>query len=204
MAMRIRLAAAEAGRKGLHYVASTCCYGAWASSPQPPGPPCMAASLPGPHPALILTGLGRGAEPSAGLAALCPTVDVLSPALCLLLPRTHLRVTPNLAAFLSRTPVQCGDGVMLAAGGSRATMVCSTPRNHWEALGQAAAASHGWGWAQQVGSRHSTRREVILSSDPLTRLKPPIPGGGRSCDSRSPTPTHAQAEKQLYKSGDPF
>lgn len=48
MAMRIRLAAAEAERKGLHYAASTCCYGAGASSP-----PALPASLPCPHPCLV-------------------------------------------------------------------------------------------------------------------------------------------------------
>lgn len=78
MAMRIRLAAAEAERKGLHYVANTCCYGARASSP------CTAAApLPAPHPALILMGLGWRVELSTGLAVVCPAMGVLLPALCL-------------------------------------------------------------------------------------------------------------------------
>lgn len=83
---------------------STCCYGARTSSPRPPGPPRMAASLPVPHPALVLAGLGWNTEPSAGLAMVCPTVGVLLTALCPLLPQTGLGVTPNLPAFLSRPP----------------------------------------------------------------------------------------------------
>lgn len=51
--------------------------------------------------------------------------------------------------------MQCEDGVMLVAGGSPAAMICSTHRNRWQVLGVAAAASHGWGRAKQVQSRHS-------------------------------------------------
>lgn len=119
MAMRIRLAAAEAERKGLHYVATTCCYGVRASSP------CTAAPLPAPHPALILTGLGWRVELSAGLAVVCPAMGVLLPALCPLLPRTGLEVPPNLPAL----PVQRGDGGMLVASGSPVTTVHSKRQN---------------------------------------------------------------------------
>lgn len=90
--------------------------------------------------------------------------------------------------------MQCGDGVMLAAGDSPATVVCSTCQNCWEALG----------WAKKVRSRHSMGRGATLSSNPLTPLKLPLPGGSRSCDLRSPNPPHVQAEKQLCESGDPF
>ena len=93
---------------------------------------------------------------------------------------------------------------MLAAGGSLATMVCSARQNSWEALGQVAAASHGWGWAKQVRSWHSMGQGMTLSCDPSTLLKPLLPGGSRSCDSRFPTLPHNQAEKQLCKSGNPF
>lgn len=100
MAMRIRLAAAEAERKGLHYVASTCCYGARASSPQPPVHGCIPAcppSCPRPH------GARMESRASTGLDTVCPNMGVLLPALCLLFPRTGLEVIPNLPAFQSRT-----------------------------------------------------------------------------------------------------
>lgn len=136
MAMRIRLAAAEAERKGLHYVASTCCYGAGASSPQPLSPPCMAASLPASHPAFILVGPGWRAEPSTELAMVCQIMGVLLSALCLPLPWTGLEVTLNLPAFWSRIPSAIWE--WWGAGG------------WWEGLGWAATTSHGWGWAKQV------------------------------------------------------
>lgn len=60
----------------------------------PHGPPCTAASLPAPHPALILTELGW----RAGLANVI-SMGAFLPALCLLLLQTGLEVTPNPPTF---------------------------------------------------------------------------------------------------------
>lgn len=58
------------------------------------GPPCTAASLPAPHPALILMELGWRAEGHS-----VTSVGALLPALCLLLLQTGLEVTPSLCTF---------------------------------------------------------------------------------------------------------
>lgn len=138
MAMRIRLPAAEAKRRdSITWQVPV----AMELGLLPHSPPCTAASLPAPHPALIFTGVGWRISLSAGLAMMCSTPGVFIPALFLLLPQTCLEVTQISPHFRAGPPVQCGDRVMLVASSN---LVYSTHWNCWEVLG-CAAASHGWG-----------------------------------------------------------
>lgn len=101
MAMRIRLAAAEAKRKGLHYVASTCCYGAGASSPQPPVHGCISAcppSCPDPRRAGMESSTDRWAGRSA------PDRGCFGPCKTHRSPRLVRGVTLNFPVFWSRIP----------------------------------------------------------------------------------------------------
>jgi len=104
MAMRIRLAAAEAERKGLHYAASTCCYGAGASSP-----PALPASLPCPHPCLVpIPAPVPGVVPMDDGWSVCDQ-------LCASCPRSH-PASPHVSEHDARgdVGVMLGDDTMLA------------------------------------------------------------------------------------------